>query len=234
MVMDIIIILVIFIILWVIIEVLSIVLKMTGLELYKARFQVISLITHTGFTTRESELIAQHPLRRRIASSLMFISYIAQISLISVFLHLLSENRQRLELIAVALVLIVVFIILITRNRFFSSKLNRMVEKVLARKVMKNIKTNAIEQVLKISPDYGIYELIIDDESSVCGKSLSEAKLKDDYIQVLKIDHGSDVTDFPHPTIVINPGDKLVVYGKKNSILKRVIDNDAVENKTEQ
>jgi len=137
--MDILFIIVVFILLWVIIEVLSIVFKITGLELSKARFQVISLITHTGFTTRESELILQHPTRRRIASILMFISYIAQISLISVFLHLLSEDRQRLELIAVILVLVVVFIFVSTKNRFVSTRFNNFLEKALKRQVIKNI-----------------------------------------------------------------------------------------------
>ncbi|MCK5130010.1 MAG: hypothetical protein KAQ68_09165 [Clostridiales bacterium] len=67
-------ILIIFIVLWLLIEILSVVFKMTGLELDKARFQIISIITHTGFTTKESELISQHSLRRRIASILMVVS----------------------------------------------------------------------------------------------------------------------------------------------------------------
>ena len=67
---------IILIILALIVEVLSIALKVTGLDIDKARFQVISIITHTGFTTRESELITQHPTRRRIAMGLMVISYV--------------------------------------------------------------------------------------------------------------------------------------------------------------
>ena len=221
--MDILFIIVVFILLWVIIEVLSIVFKITGLELSKARFQVISLITHTGFTTRESELILQHPTRRRIASILMFISYIAQISLISVFLHLLSEDRQRLELIAVILVLVVVFIFVSTKNRFVSTRFNNFLEKALKRQVMKNIEKIPIEQMLKLSKDYGIYELIIDDKSSLCNKSLNETKLTEDYIQVLQVDHGNNITDFPQPTLVLQAGDKLIVYGRTKSIFRRIM-----------
>ena len=51
--------------LWLLVEILAIVFRITGLDSQKARFQVISILTHTGFTTRESELIAQHPLRRK-------------------------------------------------------------------------------------------------------------------------------------------------------------------------
>src|SRR5665648_545536 len=78
-------------------EVVSIVLKTTGLDMKKARFQVISIITHTGFTTKESELITQHPLRRQIASMLMIISYVAQISLISILLNVLLMAKSGLS-----------------------------------------------------------------------------------------------------------------------------------------
>jgi len=221
--MDILILAVTFIVLWVIIEVLSVVFKLTGLEMSKARFQVISLITHTGFTTRESELILQHPTRRKIASTLMFISYIAQVTLISVFLHLLSQDRQRLEMIAFILLLVVGFIIFTTRNRKVSSGFNRFVEKVLRRKVQKSMDQESIGQVLKIGADYGVYEIIIDGTNALAGKTLAQAKLTEDYIQVLQVDHGSGITEFPKSDMKIETGDKLIVYGKTESILKKAV-----------
>ncbi len=221
--MDLLIITVIFVMLWVIIEVLSVVFKLTGLEMSKARFQVISLITHTGFTTRESELILQHPTRRAIASSLMFISYIAQITLISVFLHLLTQNRQRLEIIAVVLVVVVAFIFFTTHSRKVSSGFNRLIEKLLKRRVQRDMETQSFGQVLKIGAEYGVYEILVDGTSAIAGKTLAEAKLTRDYIQVLQVDHGSGITEFPKSTLVIEAGDKLIVYGKTESIIKRAV-----------
>jgi len=52
---------------------------------------------------------------------------------------LLSEDRQRLELIAVILVLVVVFIFVSTKNRFVSTRFNNFLEKALKRQVIKNI-----------------------------------------------------------------------------------------------
>jgi len=221
--MDIIILLIILGLMWIIIEVLSIALKMTGLELYRARFQVISLITHTGFTTRESELITQHPTRRRLASILMLVSYIAQVTLISVFLHVLTANTERLWIVIAILVVMGIFIYFVTRNRFFATRVNAAMERMLDKQIMKNIKKQPLEKVLKISPKYGIYELIVDDDSPLCGKSLADARLKDEYIQVLKVDHGSTTTDFPSASLVIESGDKLIVYGKTRSILDSII-----------
>ena len=93
--MSIAVVLIILIVMWLLIDVLSILLKMTGLDLEKSRFQVISMLTHTGFTTSESELIAQHPLRRRIASALMVLSYVTQVTLISLFVNISIDRIPR-------------------------------------------------------------------------------------------------------------------------------------------
>ena len=229
--MDIIILFVVLGLMWIIIEVLSIALKMTGLELYRARFQVISLITHTGFTTRESELITQHPTRRRLASILMLVSYIAQITLISVFLHVITANAEQLGLVLGIIAVMGLFVYFATRNRFFSTRINRFMEKLLRKRIMKDIEKQQIDKVLKISPNYGIYEMIVDDKSPLCGKSLAETRLKDEYIQVLKVDRGSATVDFPNASMVIESGDKLIVYGKTSSILNSITGKGSKEKK---
>lgn len=48
-------------------------LEATGMERTKARFQALSAITGTGFTTREAESIVDHPKRRRIATWLILL-----------------------------------------------------------------------------------------------------------------------------------------------------------------
>ena len=49
------------------IEIFTIIYMITGISESKARFQVISLITNTGFTTEDSELIMNSNLRKGIA-----------------------------------------------------------------------------------------------------------------------------------------------------------------------
>jgi len=209
-----------FLLLWVIIEILSMVLKITGLDLYKARFQVISIITHTGFTTRESELIVQHPLRRKIASALMVISYIAQASVISLIINAITNNNNRLIYVGAILIAAVFLIITLTKTQYFSKPFNRFVEKFISKNIMKSTKTRAIDEKLKVSSGFAVYEILVDSDSIICDKTLAAAKLKDKYIQVLKIDRGSETIDFPHANTKILQGDILIVYGKIQSIKK--------------
>ena len=52
---------------WIVSELFTMLFRFTGLPDEKARFQVISLLTGCGFTTRESELIISTRSRRRLA-----------------------------------------------------------------------------------------------------------------------------------------------------------------------
>ena len=56
---------------WVIAEVFTIFFRFTGMPADKAHFQVISLLTGTGFTTRESEVMLGNRRRRRLAQITM-------------------------------------------------------------------------------------------------------------------------------------------------------------------
>jgi len=56
---------IIFFIIFIIAEIGTIAFKMTGLSIETARFQAISLITNTGFTTSEAELIVRDRTRKK-------------------------------------------------------------------------------------------------------------------------------------------------------------------------
>ena len=56
-------------------EVFTVLFRLTGLTREKARFQVISMLTNSGYTTSESELITQSKVRRRLARLTMLFGY---------------------------------------------------------------------------------------------------------------------------------------------------------------
>ena len=65
-----------FIVIYVIvIQIYSVLFRITGLTKEKARFQAISLLTNSGFTTSESEIIVSDRVRRRIAIAAMINGY---------------------------------------------------------------------------------------------------------------------------------------------------------------
>ena len=75
----------------------TVALMFTGLSKDAARFQSRSAFTGAGFTTTESELIVQHPVRRRIIMMLMFLGNAGLITVIATLMSGLvsldSANR---------------------------------------------------------------------------------------------------------------------------------------------
>ena len=72
---------------WVISELFAMLFRFTGLPDEKARFQVISLLTGCGFTTRESELLLSNKSRRRLARITMLFGYVFNITIVSMMIN---------------------------------------------------------------------------------------------------------------------------------------------------
>jgi hypothetical protein len=74
-----------------IIRIAAVAMRLTGLDDSSARFQALSAFTGTGFTTTESEMIVNYPVRRRIVSVLMIIG---NLGLVGVFATLVASIVQ--------------------------------------------------------------------------------------------------------------------------------------------
>ncbi|SCZ03778.1 TrkA C-terminal domain-containing protein [Alkaliphilus peptidifermentans] len=210
------------VILAILVEILSVALKVTGLDLEKARFQVVSMITHTGFTTRESELITQHPTRRKIALVLMLVSYVTTATLISVIVNAFRNYRSFLNFtlfIAFAL-FIVLFLI---RNKRVLYRLEGIIEKQLSKQMKINSKYKTVEEVLKLNDEYGVAEFVIEEGNELIGVTLEKSNLKRNFIQVLNIDRGSHIIHFPKNNTLFRHGDKVIVYGQIEKISEFIL-----------
>ena len=78
---------------WVITELFTFFFRLTGLPAEKARFQVISLLTGTGFTTRESEIILSSRRRRRLARATMLFGYVFNVTIVSAFINVFLSMK---------------------------------------------------------------------------------------------------------------------------------------------
>lgn len=73
---------------WIINELFTILFRFMGLPEERARFQVTSLLTGCGFTTRESEFFISSRSRRRLARMTMLFGYVFNITIVSSFINL--------------------------------------------------------------------------------------------------------------------------------------------------
>lgn len=78
---------------WIVSELFTMLFRFTGLPDDKARFQVVSLLTGCGFTTRESELLLVNKPRRRLARITMLFGYVFNITIVSMLINVLLSIK---------------------------------------------------------------------------------------------------------------------------------------------
>ncbi len=77
-----------------IVRIAGVALRLTGLAENVARFQCISAFTGTGFTTTESELIVNYPIRRGILVALMILGNLGLISIAATLISSLVSQDE--------------------------------------------------------------------------------------------------------------------------------------------
>ena len=117
------------------IEVYSAIFRIDGVQIDKAKFQIISILTGTGFTTNESELMLATRRRRKITQILILISYIFNITIVSTIVNIFmsTSNTEWTEILIGMGLTILNIILLIGLNK--SSKIRRVFDNI----VLKNM-----------------------------------------------------------------------------------------------
>ena len=64
---------------WIILEMFTVMFRITGLPDDKARFQVLSILTGAGYTTKESESFVSSKMRRKLAQVTMLFGYVLSV-----------------------------------------------------------------------------------------------------------------------------------------------------------
>ncbi|WP_299089029.1 TrkA C-terminal domain-containing protein [uncultured Metabacillus sp.] len=101
-----------FAIIMTVIEIHVILFQLTGLKKKVSRFQVISMMTGTGYTTGESEFILSHPFRRKLGVFLILFGAFSLAVIISSVSSLFEDDLRTSSIIYIAVSLIIVLSIL--------------------------------------------------------------------------------------------------------------------------
>lgn len=197
------------------VEFFTVLFTSTGLNYEKARFQIISLLTGSGYTTKESELITRHIVRRKIASWVMILGYVGSFTFMSLLVNIISQ--QLLSKNIVILILSIASIILLLRNKWLIKLVDNIFEKIIVQRLHFNLDISS--RILARNKNFGLYNLVLDEDSFLIGKSLKDSELKETYqIQVLNINKGDKVINFPGSKYIFEEHDNITIYGNIKSI----------------
>lgn len=197
-----------------VVEILSIAFEMTGVPHEKAKFQVITMLT-TGYSTKESEIIVQHPVRRKLALFAMIFTYVSNVTLFSIIVNLTKSEITK-SIIVKSLIVLLALLVFVKNRMILEGKLRKQ---FIKRGLFSANKTN-VYYLLSKNNGYGLYNLCVDRSFKFVGETIKESPLKEMSIQIINIDKGNRIIEFPEADYKMELGDNLLVYCKLNTIKK--------------
>ena len=206
---------------FIVVSVGGLALQLTGIESEVARFQALSAFSGTGFTTTEAERIVQHRTRRRIVTILIILGNAGLVTIIATMVATFTQVTgygwffARLGIIIIS---ILVLYRLVIGSRF-GNRFLQLVRKPLIKRILRDTPTS--EEIFNAGKGWGVSLITITEESKKAGLPLSELVGEEDLI-ILTLEAADDFISRPGVGEKINVGDRLLVYGRSESI-KRLL-----------
>ncbi len=210
---------------WVITELFTILFRFTGLPDERARFQVISLLTGCGYTTKESEMFLSTRRRRRLARLTMLFGYVFNITIVSVFVNVfLSLKQSQVEhyyvgiLIPLAAISIIFVFMRVPRVHAWG---DRMLQTIADRLVGQTDKSNTVMLLDYIGTETIALVTLNSIPEEYQGVPLSRTGLKAETgIMVMLVERPGEKAVPAGADTVFYVGDKLTVFGDYTMICR--------------
>lgn len=192
----------------------TVILTATGMSREAARFQARSAFTGAGFTTRESEEMVNHPIRRRVAGTLMLLGSAGVVAAVTTsILGLKSGGIGHTWWRVLELVVGVLALVFLSRSRRVDRWLTGMISSYLRRYT--ELPTRDLAGLLDLAGDYTVSELSVREGDWLTGGSLGELGLRDEGVVVLGVTRRSGrYLAAPTARTHVAEGDTLIAYGR--------------------
>ena len=191
----------------------SIALEATGMERPKARFQALSALSGTGFTTREAESIVNNPKRRRIATWLIFLG---SVGIVSFFLVMILYLRAGLVAPTLLHIIIIISSILIFILLIWTGVINKLTNFII--KLFHKTSAYVPEEILHQQGDYGVARFKINKSDNATRLTVGITKFRERHMTILAIERGEKALPLPKDEEAVLAGDYILCYGKVSEL----------------
>lgn len=206
-----------------IIEIFTVLFRLTGLTEDVARFQVISLLTACGFTTSKSEVITITKRRRRLASIAILFGYIFSLIIVSVVVNVfLSMTASEVNTfvgigVTISVVFLVVFVLIKSKKAkiYFDAFINKVYLRLSKRRSNNIIIMDVFGHKIMASIYLASLPAIVADIP------LQDSGLLHEYgIQVLIVTRNGEALEQIDGSTRLMLHDNIIVLGKEKQIHK--------------
>ncbi|MFC4775266.1 hypothetical protein ACFO9Q_00525 [Paenibacillus sp. GCM10023252] len=205
------------IIMLLVVEIAVVLLNITGLDRDISRFQAISMLTGTGFTTLESELILRHPTRRKIGIFLILFGAFSLAVIISTISNILAESF-RITQVSVLIAILSLLLLLVKRpqvQRSISSRFHKHMTKDM------ELHELPVQETLYLDDEDLFCSVTLHWESAYNGKEAGRLLGADEDINLLFIRRGEIHVRKNRFSEALVAGDVLYLYGRKEEIKRK-------------
>lgn len=191
----------------------------TGLSKDAAKFQARSAYLGVGFTTQESELVVNDPVRRKILTVLIFLGNAGIITTISsvIFSFISIEESGFFSTEIIVLFSGLLFLIALSRSKFIDRKLSALIDKALSRYTYLDVKD--YYSLLHLEENYRVSEIKVKKEDWLTNKTLKKLELDAEGVRVLGVRRlNGNYIGAPKGDTEIKEGDVIILYGKTETL----------------
>jgi hypothetical protein len=195
-------------------------LMMTGLSWDTASFQSYSAFFGVGFTTKEAEMVVNHPVRRRIIRDLILAGNVGLTSALATLIVTLlqsSSDGDTFKMIGWLLggLLALYFI---SRLGWVQKALDHLIQHALERAGL--VRALDYELLLRIQHGYVVSEIEVLPDTYLAGRTLRDTRPWDRGVVILAIKRdGKTHPGIPSRDDLIQSGDVLTAYGKEKDLV---------------
>ena len=203
-------------------EIFTVLFRLTGLTEDKAKFQVTSMLTNSGFTTSDSELITSSRVRRKLARITMIFGYAFTVTIVSAVVNIVitmnSFEIKNLWPVSLALLIMLLSLMMLKNLPEIKSGFEHSVEKIGNRLIFGKYSNVVI--VLDSYDDNVLAEVNISNVPEILrGVPIEDTPLKSRFnINVLMLKREYDYMRIINRNTVLEKGDTIVIFGEYRNI----------------
>ena len=201
-------------------------LMMTGLSWDTASFQSYSAFFGVGFTTKEAEMVVNHPVRRRIIRDLIFAGNIGLTSALATLIVTVLQDDKRMNPLVVVGSLIggILLLMLLFRVGFFQRVLDHLLRRALEKAGL--VRALDYELLLRIQSGFCVSEIEIMPDTCLAGHMLKKTRPAEWGVLIMAIAReGKVISGIPGPRTIVEAGDVVTAYGHETD-LKKLLGNE--------
>lgn len=190
----------------------TIALTTTGLSSEVANFQARSALLGVGYTTSESDLVVNHPVRRRIVLSLMLVGNAGLVTIIGTVVVGFADSNTDVLVKVGTLGIGLLVILIAARSKTVDNMLARVIGWALRR--FTDLEVRDYVELLDLASNYAVVELGVEADSWVAEHRLADLRLPDEGVIVLGIRRTDGIfVGAPRGHTRLHEHDTLILYG---------------------